>query len=160
MGKQIKKTSTLTTENDNKNLFSKTDIQNLFSYLKQECKSPMGVIDKTKALTNLLIKESVFDYLINSVLQKNDTEDILTGSAIVEGFTYTGICTKENNTEHLSIVARNNSFGRGKGIPGVVTGFLLRKVKNTGSVKNFLEARLVMNNGKEYTLRYNYKLAC
>ena len=138
----------------------KIDIQNLFSYLKQEIGSSGGLIDKTKALTNVLLKENIFRYLIQSSIKKTTANGISIGSESIEGYTYTSVHTQTNEEEHYSIYARCTSIRDSINLrPGVVKGFLLRKEKTRKAIKNILEARLVLSHGKECTLKYDYTLA-
>lgn len=158
MGNQVANSTVSGASERGVEILGKIDIQNLFSYLRQEVNSPMGVIDKTKALTNVLIKKNVFNFLVKSVLKRTEDSGISLGSHVIEGYTFTGIHTSKKDEEHYSIFARNNRSFNSISMPGVVTGFLLRKEKTRNTEKNILEARLVMNNGKECTLKYDYLL--
>jgi hypothetical protein len=135
------------------------DIQNLFSYLKQEVNSSDGLVQKTKTLSNILLNNRVFDYMISQSIKKHTKGGIRLGSEKIEGFNYTGIHTVSEKEEHYSIYAKFNEKDKSLNLPGIVKGFLLRKEKSKKFLKSILEARLVMFNGKECTLKYDYTLS-
>lgn len=137
---------------------SKIEIENLFSYLKQETLSPIGVIDKSKALTNVLIKENIFNYLIEEGIKNQSKSGINLGSDSIEGYTYTSISSQSDQEEQYSIYARRYNYYKdsSKALTGSVTGFLLRKEITTEGVNNILEARFALKNGKECTVKYDY----
>jgi hypothetical protein len=137
---------------------TKVEIDNLFSYLEQQVDSPKGLVDKSKTLANILLKENVFNYLVKTSLNKTTSGGINIGSQSTEGFTYTSVHTTSEKEEHYSIYARQK-IGSLENGPGIVKGFLLRKEKTRKGLKNSLEARIELNNGKECTLRYDYTSA-
>ena len=136
----------------------KIEIENLFSYLKQESVSPTGVIDKSKALTNVLIKGNVFNYLINEGIKNKSKGGINLGSDSIEGYTFTSISTHSKREKHYSIYARryNSIHSKLTHKVGVVTGFLLRKEITKKGVHNILEARFALMGGKECSVKYDY----